>query len=341
MDKAISRRLPIAVAALAFAAGCSGYSQASGAGQQSLTPSSYSGGPGMRVLPGPVVAGPLVVPIVPHRSNLPHRWPDKKKQQQILFVAANSSSEVLMYDPKTPNPSPEGSITTGIDLPVGLAVDKSGTLYVANIDNNTITIYPAGATSPSMTITQGLSDPYGIAVDSSGDVFASNLGTETVVGYRAGASSPFETISFSSLGQPVGVAVDGENNIWVACDSTNTVYTIAAGSSTPENAELTGVTGPIGIAFGRKDVMYVANFGADPSNVAIYTYGTKSPLETITDGIEQYGPTLNGFTKDGFFFQSNQADDVVGFKRKKTSPFSTITGVSNPLGIASSPLVKK
>jgi len=338
MDKAISRRLLIAAAALAFAAGCSGNPSTSSSGGSLLTPSSKLAAPGMRILPGPLVAGPLIVPIVPHRSNLPHRWPANAKQ--ILFVAANSSSEVLMYDPKAPNPSPEGSITTGIDYPVGLAVDKSGTLYVANIDNNTITIYPAGASSPSLTITQGLSDPYGIAVDSSGDIFASNLGTDQVLGYKAGATSPFETINFSSLGQPVGVAVDGENNIWVACDSSNSVYTIAAGSSTPVNSGLT-VTGPIGISFGRKDLMYVSNFGADPSNVAVYTYGTKTPVQTITDGIEQNGPTLNGVTRTGLFFQSNQDENVVGYKKKATSPFSTITGISNPLGIASSPLVKK
>jgi len=337
-----SPRLLAVAAILAFAAGCAGNSSSSASSQSaSFVPSSHQIGSAFRVLPGPIVAGPMIVPVVPHHSSVRVGWPAKKKKQQILFVAANSASEILMYDPKTPNPSPEGKITTGIDYPVGVAVDKSGTLYVANIENSSITVYPAGSSSPSLTITTGLSSPYGIAVDSSGDIFASNLGTNAVVGYKAGATSPYETISFSSLGQPVGVGVDGENNVWVACDSTNAVYEIPAGSSTPQNSELADLNGPIGISFGKKDVIYVSNFGADPSNVAIYTYGTTSPSGKITDGIEQNGPTLNGFTKSGAFFQSNQADNVVGYKKGQTTYFSTITGISNPLGIASSPLVKK
>ncbi len=326
MHNILLRRVLIVAAALTFVAGCSGNS---GSVQQ----------PGMRVLPGPAVAGPIVVPLVVHRSNLVRGWPSskRKKRHEILFVADESDSTVEMYDPRKANPSPEGSITDGISTAVQLAVDKKGTLYAANLGNGTITEYPKGSSSPSVTLSSGLDEPYGIAVDSKGDVFASNLGNNTIVGYEPGATSPYETISFSSEGQAVGMGVDGKDNLWVACDTSNEVYEIPAGSSAPVNAGLSGVEGPISVSFGKADQMFVSNFGGE--NVAVYTYGTTSPAYTITTGID--GPTLNGVTYSDTYFQTNQGLNVVGYKKGATSPFSTITGISGPAGIASWPLVPK
>ena len=328
MLQRLSHRAVAGATALAFAAACSSNS----------TP--VAPGYATRVLPGPAVIGSIVVPAVPHQSHLPHHW-SLKKHRLILFVANLPDNEVEMYDPKIPNPPPDGSISDGMNYPVGIAVDKKGTLYVSNEGNSTITIYPAGQSSPSLTISTGLDENYGVTVDSNGDVFATNLGNDTVVGYKAGATSPFETIDFSNLGQPVGLAADSKDNVWVACDSTNTIYMIPAGSSKPQNSNFSDVTGPIGISFGKHDVTYVANFGAKPSAVEIYTYGSRTPSGSITNGIEQNGPTFNAFTRSGMFFQVNQFDNVVGYKKGQTSPFSTITSISNPVGIASSPEIKE
>lgn len=297
--------------------------------------------PGYRLIPGPAVEGSLLVPLHPHPWNLPHVWPSMKKQQ-VMFVADPQDNQVLMYDPKTPNPSPEGSITDGIDYPFGVAVDKKGTLYVANLlggspDVGSITVYPAGSSSPSLTITDGLDNPYGIGVDSSGDIFAANLDNDTLVGYKPGATSPFETVTFPKYSQVLGLGVDKNGNVWLGSDTDSSVYEVPAGSSAPKNAGLSGLSGTISVAFGKKDEMFVSNFGG--SNVTVYAYGTTSPSETITNGID--GPTLNGLTHSDYYFQSNQDDDVVGYKKGQTSPFSTITGIPDPRGIASTPLVKR
>ncbi len=338
MNQTRSRVLIAAVAA-ALVAGCSGNPASLTPSQAgSLTPSSRQVGSGMRVLPGPAISGPRIVPLVPRQPNAPRGWPAAAPNRQILFVA-DASSGVLMYSPKTPNASPEGSITNGVSAPAGVAVDKSGALYVTNEGNNTVTVYPTGASSPSLTISTGISGPYGIAVDSSGNVFVSNLGTNNITGYAAGATSPFETISFNNYGQPVGVGVDSNDNIWVACDSSNGVFEILAGSQTVQNSGLTSLNGPIGVSFGKRNVIYVSNFAA--SNVNVYAYGSTSPSATITDGIESFGPTLGGFASSGRYFQSNQALNVVGYKGMQTSPFSTLSGTTSPLGIAGYPLVNK
>jgi hypothetical protein len=332
------RRILIAAGMISFAAACSSNSYTPGQ-PTSVTPSTHRVPQGMRMLPGPIVAGPRIVSAVPRKPNAPAGWPaPKKKKKELLFVA-DGSSGVLIYNPKAANSGPIGSITNGVSAPAGVAVDKQGNLYVTNEGTNTVTIYAPGVSTPMLTISSGINGPYGIGVDSQGNVFVSNLGTNDITAYAAGQTSPYESINFNAYGQAVGIGIDASDNVWVACDSSNGVFEIPAGSSSVQNSGLTGLAGPISVAFGKKDVTYVSNFSA--SDVNIYAYGSTSPSATITDGIERYGPTLGGFTAKSAYFQSNQADNVVGYKKGKTSPFSTLTGASSPLGIASSPLVKK
>lgn len=332
-------RLLSAAAAAVLIAGCSGNSGSVTSGQPITVAPSNHVGTGMRELAGPAVTGPIIAPIVPRQPNAPRGWPAAAPNRQLIFVSDESSSSVLMYSPKTANGSPVGSITTGVSVPSGLAVDSAGALYVANEGNETVTVYPQGSSSPSLTISTGIGGPYGVAVDSSGEVFVSNLNTNNITAYKAGATSPFETINFNNYGQAVGLGVDKSDNIWVACDSSNAVFEIPAGSQTVQNSGLTSLNGPISVAIGKRGVIYVSNFAA--SDVNIYTGGSTTPSATITSGIEQFGPTLGAFASSGRYFQSNQALNVVGYKGLQTSPFSTLSGTSSPLGIAGYPLVKK
>lgn len=84
-------------------------------------------------------------------------------------------------------------------------------------------------------------------------------------------------------------------------------------------------------------MLYVGDYGGD--NVEIYPSGSKTPSRAITTGLA--GPTLNGFVKGGVFFQSNEDSGLVeGYKGKQTSPYATITGIPQPLGVASFPRQK-
>jgi hypothetical protein len=268
-------------------------------------------------------------------------WP-KKKNQPILF-AADGPSGVLMFNPNVANGSPEGSIVDGIDGAAGLAVDSKCTLYVANISNNTVTVYPRGDTSPRYTIANGLSWPYGIAIDSKNDIFISNIYSDTLTAYHSGENSPYETIPFGSYGVVMGVGVDAKDNVWVVSDygPPYVVFEIPAGTTQVKNAGLQDLNLPLGIAFGKNDQMYVSNL--ESSTVNVYKYGSTTPFRTITDGIEHYGATLNAVTASGLYFQANQRENVVGYKKGASAPFSTLnlTYPAEPLGLASWPLVKK
>jgi hypothetical protein len=307
----LSCRAFFAIAALVFVAGCAG-------GSSSVTPAT----PTTRALPGSTAV------------TEPRGWPDaaKKKKKPILFIADFYNNVVRLYDPKTPNPPQEGSITDGVDDPVGLAVDSKGSLYVSNDGSpTTITVYSPGESKPRLTIPTP--QYYGITVDSKGDIFATGSGAAAVYGYKPGAKKPYETIG--GINSPVGLAVDGKNNVWMSDELANKVYVIAAGTKQAKDAGLVGLDGPIGISVGPKNVLYVANFGS--LNVRVYPAGSKKASATITDGITS--PTLNGVTAAGIFFQANLPGNVVGYKKGRQTPFSTISVSAD--GVASSPLVKK
>lgn len=313
----------LAVAALAFAAGCNG-----------STPAANPFAP-------PVASTGASVPRIHASGKTPIGWP-KKKDQPILF-AADGPSGVVMFDPNTPNGSPEGSITNGISGAAGLAVDRSCTLYVANISANTVTVYPRGDTSPKYTISQGMSWPYGLGIDSKNNLFVSNIYANTLTAYHQGETTPYETINFNYYGTVMGVAVDAKDNVWVVSDygPPYLVFEIPAGTTQVNSANLQDLNLPIGIAFGQKDEMYVSNL--ESSTVNVYAYGSTTPSRTITDGIEHYGATLNAVTAAGLYFQANQRESVVGYKKGKSKPFSSLNLPQpvEPLGLASWPLVKK
>ena len=153
-----------------------------------------------------------------------------------------------------------GSFTTGTSnnggisanslyLPVGVALDSSGNLYVADQDNNRVLFYPSGSTTATRVYGQGgsfttnnpnnggvsansLAYPRGVAPDSSGNLYVSDGGNSRVLFYPSGSTTAtrvygqlgsFTTntpgnggISADSLDYPPGVALDSSGNLYVA-----------------------------------------------------------------------------------------------------------------------------
>jgi hypothetical protein len=138
MLQTFSRRALLSVVALSLAAGCSGSSVTTGG--SSLTPATHRVGGAVRYVPGPVVSGPIAIPLVRTKTNAPAGWPDRKKKGKSILFVADCSAGILMYDPTVANSGPTGSITDGTNCPFGVAADKKGNLYVANIGNSTVTI---------------------------------------------------------------------------------------------------------------------------------------------------------------------------------------------------------
>lgn len=184
------------------------------------------------------------------------------------------------------------------DTPTGLAIDKSGNLYVADTGNHTIRkITPDGTVSTlaGTAGTLGSADgamgiasfnrPYGVAVDANGNVLVADTGNRTIRKYTAltglvetlagKAGVPGSTDASGSqarFGSPTGVALDSLGNVYVSDASNHTVRKIDFAGTVSTYAGMAGVAGsadglgaaarfnePVGMACGRDGMVYIGD----------------------------------------------------------------------------------
>ena len=220
------------------------------------------------------------------------------------------------------NPSPIATIAgpnTRLDHPSGLAIDKTGNVYVANAANNSVTVYAAnrvGDRAPIATITgtkTELQTPWSLALDEAGNIYVANTaggpnreGSITV--YKDAPRgivnhTPLVTIAgpYTLLSSPRGVALDSKQRIYAVNHvGTITVYAPLAGrepAGMRDEAPVATIGGsqtqlmqPTGIALDTSGKIYVTNtlMGTEQvGHIEVYAadpIGTlnEAPLATIT-----------------------------------------------------------
>ncbi|MEI6950816.1 IPT/TIG domain-containing protein [Paraflavisolibacter sp. H34] len=209
--------------------------------------------------------------------------------------------------------------------PAGLAVDGTGTVYVADIFNNCIRkITPAGVvstlagnTTPGFTDGEGSAarfyKPGNLALDARGNVYVSDhennsirkISPGGVVSTLAGNGTERPgfadgTGSAARFNNPSGIAVDGQGTVYVADLGNHRIRKISpsgnvstlAGSGVPGFADGAGSTArffhPAGLAIDAKGNVYVA----DNFNHRIRKITPGGLVTTVAGGSDQfYQPT--------------------------------------------------
>jgi DNA-binding beta-propeller fold protein YncE len=250
----------------------------------------------------------------------------------------------------------------GLDGPDGIAFDSDENIYVANNDNNSVTVYPSGSNGnvlPSLTISgpnTGLNVPTGVALDIDNNIYVSNESNSVTV-YPAGSNgnvAPSTTISGGSTGldSPEGIALDSGGNIYVANGLNNTVTVYSKGSagnvapSATLNTDLDTLTG---VALDGSNNIYVVNYGSD-ARVAVYpanSTGNATPSATISGSNTRLdfplGLAVDSADKiyvvnDGIDGNDNIVTVYAEGSSGNVAPSATITGVAtaldDPAGIA-------
>ncbi len=152
----------------------------------------------------------------------------------------------------------------------GVAVDKSGNIYIADSSNQVIrkvtastgiitTIAGKWPTSWGFSGDGGpatsaqLNEPYGVAVDGAGNVYIADSGNEAVREVMAGTgiinsiagAPPRSTVTLSGdggpanasgLSQPIGVTADAAGNLYIAETDANRVRKVTAANAPPATA---------------------------------------------------------------------------------------------------------
>jgi sugar lactone lactonase YvrE len=178
-----------------------------------------------------------------------------------------------------------------VDAPYDLAVDPAGNMYIADPEQNTIQMFPAGANgsmapAPKFNGDTGIIAPTGVALDTKGTIYAANdaissgsAGSDNVSIYPPGSNanvSPVATIT--NISEPQAIAIGSDGTVFVA-DGGGTdrgsisVFFPASGG---KGTIVSGIDDPSGLATDHDGNLYVINSG----NQSITVYGPRANGET-------------------------------------------------------------
>ena len=180
------------------------------------------------------------------------------------------------------NFAPTGSNFNG---PLGLAIDSSGHVWVANSNGNTVTALNNNGTLFGNFAPTGsnFNSPVGVAISSSGRVWVTNdgggpsgLGTVTALNN----DGSFDLNNSSDFNGPEGLAIDGSGHVWVAnaaggAGGTGYVTALFGDGTLVGNFFPTGSNfeAPVNVAIASTGVVWVTNINGN-TITALHNNGT-------------------------------------------------------------------
>jgi sugar lactone lactonase YvrE len=254
------------------------------------------------------------------------------------------------------SPPPESTVSSGFSTAVGVAVDGSGDVFVADQGNSAVKEIVAvnGVVSSSSTVNtvgSGFTGPTGVAVDGSGNVFVADQGNSAVkeivaVNGVVSSSSTVNTVGSGFTG-PEGVSVDGSGDVFVADFLSGAVKEIVAvngvvSSSSTVNTVGSGFSGPTGVSVdGSGDV-----FVADPRNSTVKEIVAVNGVVSSSSTVNAVGSGFSyptGVSADGSGnvfvadFLGSVVKEIVAVNGvvSSSSIVKTVgSGFSNPYGVS-------
>ncbi|MFY9666118.1 MAG: hypothetical protein WAL67_10300 [Candidatus Cybelea sp.] len=233
--------------------------------------------------------------------------------KELLYVASSYPSAVLIYNAQAKSSSPIGTISKGINVPQGLAVDGQQNLYVANYGNSSVSAYKRGQTKPFETLKDGIITPIDVAADTDGTLYVacpnSSASAYVVQVFPPNGSKPSETLTNAAFTYISAVAVDGQHDLYVAASAGGSglgpfeVLKLKAGSHHWQNMRLLLTRGSVnnivfGLAvdsLGRLAVSGILSNGS-AGFVDTFPKGSRTPSITINPEI---GATRIAFSTNG------------------------------------------
>jgi DNA-binding beta-propeller fold protein YncE len=149
-------------------------------------------------------------------------------------------------------------LSSGLDLPNGVAVERSGNVFIADTYHSVIKEWLVTSYDTVTLVASGLAQPNGVAVDNSGNVYISDTWNRAIRKWTP-VSNTLVTLVSSGLSYPTGVAVDSGGNIYIADMGNNTIKKWTAASNTVSTLVSSGLNYPNGVAVDRAGNVYIAD----------------------------------------------------------------------------------
>jgi sugar lactone lactonase YvrE len=325
----VHTRRALVVAALFAIAGCSGASVPGG---------SSAGQSGSSTQSSVVHRGMPFVPFMRQNVMRHSAQPAFPTRKSLVFEADQAEAAVNIYKTKAlpSNPAPIAMIHVAAGCPYGMAVDKTGKIYVAdNCGGNDVEEYAKGSTTLSSTITSGISNPLGLAIDKNGTLYVSNY-PASITEYAYGTNTPSKTVTGGGMTDPFGLALDSSGNLYIADFGASAVFELPAGGSSVTNLGLSGLGEPLGLAIDQTNG-YLWETGGSGDVINIYKLGgSTSPIQTIPGNGNPYAISLEliGKPKGEVVESDLGTHDVYAYKPGQYTSYATLSnGISLPTGL--------
>ena len=210
----------------------------------------------------------------------------------------SSDATVTSYKPDGTQTTPTITIKErGYAVPLGLAVDRNGKIYVLSSKHNgsrgLVMTYKPDGTRTAPTFRTGV-DSGGIAIDANGKIYVANdtpHGLSSITTYLSDGSATTPTIT-RGVHDPAGIAVAQDGTIYVANTNSRGHDGTGAGFITSYSADGSGPLHlardrnqePGGIALARNKV-YVASSSAYSDSLKTYNLDLQRIAPTVTNGL--------------------------------------------------------
>lgn len=261
-----------------------------------------------------------------------------------LFVANGRASSVDIYEKNSPHHL-LGQITSGIAGPNAMAVDTTGNLFVSNVDNQTVAVYPPGSMTPSRIYTRGLhqrlTNPLTVAVGQDGTMYLVNythIGMQSeVLVYPPNQMTPSKSIPIN--GGADGLALDPSKNLYVSYNSQagGRVLKFAPGSKSGQDLGISvGFAG--GLAFDKSLDLLVCDQTAPA--IDVFPPGATQPSKVISQGFtDPYGIAFGRYFQR-LYVADSAGNNVLIFSYPDGALVGQIHRTFTAFGIAVSPAAK-
>jgi hypothetical protein len=158
------------------------------------------------------------------------------------------------------------TITKDVDVPLSLAFDTVGNLYVADdaYPHPAVTVYAPGSSTLLRKLTKELAGPSELAFDPSNNLFVKNVranGTQSIIEYAAGSDDVLRNIT-SAVSSAQAIAVDNSGTLYVSntpFPSQGWVSVYVPGVSNPSYLITSGMHDPQSLAVDDKGDLYVGD----------------------------------------------------------------------------------
>ena len=174
----------------------------------------------------------------------------------------------LVFGPGVQSTLPGPTYASSYQDPLGITVDASGNVYIADTLNGAIAKIPWSGSygTPVRLATGSLNQPSSIAVDGAGNLFIADTENFRVLELPWSGSAYGTPVVLDAIGlpDPQGVAVDGNGNLYIADALDEKIVELpwtSSGYGAPVNLPVTGLAAPHGMAVDANQNLYIADSG--------------------------------------------------------------------------------